>query len=104
MMSSIEPRGAHILVVDDRDSTRYSTVRVLTAAGARVTESASAQDALKLAPGQALIVLDVNLPDMDGIEICRRIRKNSDVPIIMLTARDEDVDKIIGLEIGRAHV
>jgi DNA-binding response OmpR family regulator len=45
-------------------------------------------------------VLDLNLPDMDGIEICRRIRKSSDVPILMLTARDEDVDKIIGLEVG----
>jgi DNA-binding response OmpR family regulator len=47
-----------------------------------------------------LIILDLNLPDMDGIEICRRIRKTSDVPILMLTARDEDVDKIIGLEVG----
>ena len=40
------------------------------------------------------------LPDIDGIEICRRVRKTSDVPILMLTARDEDVDKIIGLEVG----
>src|SRR6185437_9853041 len=47
-----------------------------------------------------LIVLDLMLPDIDGIEVCRRIRKNSDVPILMLTARDEDVDKIIGLEVG----
>src|SRR5207249_2259381 len=48
----------------------------------------------------SLIVLDLMLPDIDGIEICRRIRQNSDVPILMLTARDEDVDKIIGLEVG----
>ena len=48
----------------------------------------------------ALIVLDLNLPDIDGIEVCRRIRKTGDVPILMLTARDEDVDKIIGLEVG----
>jgi DNA-binding response OmpR family regulator len=48
----------------------------------------------------ALIVLDLMLPDIDGIEVCRRIRKSSDVPILMLTARDEDVDKIIGLEVG----
>ena len=47
-----------------------------------------------------LIVLDLMLPDIDGIEVCRRIRKSSDVPILMLTARDEDVDKIIGLEVG----
>ena len=48
----------------------------------------------------SLIVLDLNLPDGDGVELCRRIRKSSDVPILMLTARDEDVDKIIGLEVG----
>ena len=48
----------------------------------------------------ALIVLDLMLPDIDGIEVCRRIRATSDVPILMLTARDEDVDKIIGLEVG----
>jgi DNA-binding response OmpR family regulator len=48
----------------------------------------------------ALIVLDLMLPDMDGIEVCRRIRQRRDVPILMLTARDEDIDKIIGLEVG----
>src|SRR5204863_2393807 len=48
----------------------------------------------------SLIILDLNLPDIDGVEICRRIRKGSDVPILMLTARDEDVDKITGLEVG----
>src|SRR4051812_19945520 len=47
-----------------------------------------------------LIVLDLMLPDIDGIEVCKRIRQTSDVPILMLTARDEDVDKIIGLEVG----
>jgi len=45
-------------------------------------------------------VLDLMLPDIDGIEVCKRIRQRSDVPILMLTARDEDVDKIIGLEVG----
>jgi DNA-binding response OmpR family regulator len=47
-----------------------------------------------------LIVLDLMLPDIDGIEVCKRVRQHSDVPILMLTARDEDVDKIIGLEVG----
>ncbi len=47
-----------------------------------------------------LIVLDLMLPDMDGLEVCRQIRAGSDVPILMLTARDDDVDKIVGLEVG----
>src|SRR5262249_39127040 len=47
-----------------------------------------------------LVVLDLMLPDIDGVEICRRIRQHSDLPVLMLTARDEDVDKIIGLEVG----
>ena len=50
--------------------------------------------------GPALILLDLNLPGMDGLEICRTLRKSSDIPIIMLTARDEEADKIVGLEIG----
>ena len=52
------------------------------------------------AQSPALIVLDLMLPDIDGIEVCRRLRHTSDVPILMLTARDEDVDKIVGLEVG----
>jgi DNA-binding response OmpR family regulator len=67
-------------------------VRAVTTGSAALTQVASEQP--------ALIILDLMLPDLDGIEICRRIRKTSDVPILMLTARDEDVDKIIGLEVG----
>jgi DNA-binding response OmpR family regulator len=47
------------------------------------------------------VVLDLMLPEVDGFEVCRRIRKKLDVPIIMLTARSEDIDKVLGLELGR---
>src|SRR5262249_59219928 len=71
-------------------------------AGCQVKTAATGRDALQQvaveAPG--LVVLDLMLPDIDGIEVCKRIRQSSDLPILMLTARDEDVDKIIGLEVG----
>jgi DNA-binding response OmpR family regulator len=91
-----------ILVVEDETSIASFVAAYLKNAGYAVRTAASAQTALnELAQeAPALIVLDLNLPDGDGVELCRRIRKSSDVPILMLTARDEDVDKIIGLEVG----
>ncbi len=91
-----------ILVVEDESSIASFVALYLKNAGYSVRSAATGGEALQqVAKGQpALIVLDLNLPDLDGIEICRRIRKTADVPIIMLTARDEDVDKIIGLEVG----
>src|SRR6186997_2658544 len=71
-------------------------------AGYGVRTVATGGDALAEAESQRpdLVVLDLMLPDIDGVEICRRIRQRSDLPVLMLTARDEDVDKIIGLEVG----
>ncbi|MFC0679399.1 response regulator [Lysobacter korlensis] len=93
-----------VLVVDDTNSTRYSTVRVLRAAGAEVLEATTGEQALELAPGCGAIVLDVNLPDIDGFEVCRQLRAsamNTRVPVIHLTAqRMRDEDKIRGLEAG----
>jgi DNA-binding response OmpR family regulator len=90
------------LVVEDESSIASFVALYLKNAGYTVRTAASGGEALKQvgADQPSLIVLDLNLPDIDGIEVCRRIRKTGDVPIIMLTARDEDVDKIIGLEVG----
>jgi DNA-binding response OmpR family regulator len=91
-----------ILVVEDETSIASFVSLYLKNSGYSVKVATTGSAALNTIAAElpALIVLDLNLPDMDGIEICRRVRKSSDVPILMLTARDEDVDKIIGLEVG----
>src|SRR5216684_4269910 len=91
-----------VLVVEDEASIASFVSLYLKNAGYTVRTASTGAEALtEVAADQpALIVLDLNLPDIDGIEVCRRIRKSADIPILMLTARDEDVDKIIGLEVG----
>jgi len=91
-----------ILVVEDETSIASFVAAYLRNAGYGVQTAATAQAALIQLAGDApaLVILDLNLPDGDGVELCRRIRKTSDIPILMLTARDEDIDKIIGLEVG----
>jgi two-component system alkaline phosphatase synthesis response regulator PhoP len=91
-----------VLVVEDESSIASFVALYLKNAGYAVRTAATGNEALAQfqASPPGLIVLDLMLPDIDGIEVCRRIRKASDVPILMLTARDEDVDKIIGLEVG----
>ncbi len=91
-----------ILVVEDETSIASFVAAYLRNAGYNVRTAPTAAAAVTELANEppALIVLDLNLPDGDGVELCRRIRKGSDVPILMLTARDEDIDKIIGLEVG----
>jgi len=91
-----------VLVVEDESSIASFVSLYLKNAGYSVRTAATGKDGLSQAESERpeLIVLDLMLPDIDGIEVCRRIRQRSDVPILMLTARDEDVDKIIGLEVG----
>jgi DNA-binding response OmpR family regulator len=91
-----------VLVVEDESSIASFVALYLKNAGYTVRSAANGKTALAEAEASqpALIVLDLMLPDIDGVEVCRRIRQRSDVPILMLTARDEDVDKIIGLEVG----
>jgi DNA-binding response OmpR family regulator len=91
-----------ILVVEDEASIASFVALYLKNAGYVVKRAASGGEALA-SVAQArpdLIVLDLMLPDIDGVDVCRRIRQRSDIPILMLTARDEDIDKIIGLEVG----
>ena len=91
-----------ILVVEDEESIASFVSLYLKNAGFEVRTTESGTDALAAAEAKepALIILDLMLPDIDGIEVCRRLRQRTDVPILMLTARDEDIDKIIGLEVG----
>jgi DNA-binding response OmpR family regulator len=91
-----------VLVVEDEASIASFVSLYLKNAGFTVKAASTGAEALAQAAAvnPALIVLDLMLPDIDGIEVCKRIRQRSDVPILMLTARDEDVDKIIGLEVG----
>jgi DNA-binding response OmpR family regulator len=95
-------RSQSILVVEDEGSIASFIGMYLKKAGFGVRVARNGTTAINenAAESPTLIVLDLMLPDMDGIEVCRRIRQSSDVPILMLTARDEDVDKIIGLEVG----
>jgi two-component system, OmpR family, alkaline phosphatase synthesis response regulator PhoP len=96
------PDAQTVLVVEDEASIASFVAMYLRNAGYDVKVAPTGRDALNLAESQspALVVLDLMLPDIDGIEVCRRLRHTSDVPILMLTARDEDVDKIVGLEVG----
>ncbi len=91
-----------VLVVEDEESIASFVAMYLKKGGFNVTVAGTGAEALSRAAADvpALIVLDLALPDIDGIDVCRRIRQRSDVPILMLTARDDDVDKIIGLEVG----
>jgi two-component system alkaline phosphatase synthesis response regulator PhoP len=91
-----------ILVVDDEPKIVKQARDYLERGGFRVIEAADGKTALVRARGERpdLIVLDLNLPEMDGLDVCRALRRDSDVPIIMLTARVEETDRLIGLEMG----
>ncbi|HZS93720.1 MAG TPA: response regulator transcription factor [Chloroflexota bacterium] len=89
-----------ILVVDDEPTIRDVVERYLQREGYRTLTAADGEEALERAPDADLIVLDLMLPRVDGIEVCRRVRAENNVPIIMLTAKSEEIDKLLGLRIG----
>jgi DNA-binding response OmpR family regulator len=91
-----------VLIVDDEPKIVQIARDYLENAGFSVVAAYDGESALAAVRNQApeLIVLDLGLPDMDGLDVCRKVRRNSNVPIVMLTARDEEVDKLVGLELG----
>lgn len=91
-----------ILVVDDDPHIREVVVFALDNAGMKAQEATDGAQAVETAKKHPfdLIVLDINMPEMDGLEVCKELRKTSDVPILFLSSRDEEIDRIIGLELG----
>ncbi len=91
-----------ILVIDDEPRIVKQARDYLEKGGFRVVTAGDGKMALAMARHERpdLIVLDLNLPEMDGLDVCRALRRESDVPIIMLTARVEETDRLIGLELG----
>jgi len=91
-----------ILLVDDEDAVRKVLAFPLEKDGYEVVQAADGEEALQRFADREvdLVVLDIMLPRLDGLEVCRRLRATSNVPIIMLTARDDELDKVIGLELG----
>ena len=91
-----------ILVVDDEPTLRETLVDALEAEGFRVVAAADGREALTRfrAERPDLVLLDLMLPELSGIEVCRIIRAESGVPIVMLTAKDSELDKVVGLELG----
>jgi len=96
------PSSSTILLVDDEESIQTLLTYPLERDGYRVVQARDGDEALTRFAEESvdLVVLDVMLPRLDGLEVCKRLRAESSVPIIMLTARGEELDKVLGLELG----
>jgi DNA-binding response OmpR family regulator len=96
------PDPATILLVDDEESVQKLLTYPLERDGYRVVHARDGEEALARFDVETvdLVVLDVMLPKLDGLEVCKRLRARSTVPIVMLTARDDELDKVLGLELG----
>jgi DNA-binding response OmpR family regulator len=93
--------GTVLLIEDDQDIADLLRL-LLEKEGYRLVHAATGEEGLRRVEERPprVVLLDIGLPGMDGVEVCRRIRAGSDVPVIMLTARDSEIDKVVGLEIG----
>lgn len=94
--------AARILIVDDDPHIRELLAFALAKAGYDCREAGDGETALRLAAEAPadLMVLDINMPRMDGLEVCRRLRAGSDLPVLFLSSRDDEIDRIVGIEIG----
>jgi len=100
--ATLDPVARTILVVDDEPTLRETLIEALEADGYRALGAADGREALEVfrAERPDLVLLDLMLPELSGVEVCRIIRAESGVPIVMLTAKDSEVDKVVGLELG----
>src|SRR5256886_11254677 len=96
------PVSSTVLLVDDEDSIQKLLTYPLEREGFRVVQARDGEEALAAFDEHTidLVVLDVMLPKLDGLEVCKQLRSRSSVPIVMLTARDDELDKVLGLELG----
>lgn len=94
--------SGQILIADDDAGIRDVVRMALEVAGFTVAVAADGQEALEMARSLSpdLVVLDIGMPEMDGLTVCRELRKGSDVPILFLTAQSDEIDRIVGLEMG----
>ena len=99
MIRACDDPLVQILIVEDDDAIADPLTAGLEREGLDVTRVSTGEDALA-APLPDLVLLDIRLPGMDGTEVCRRLRARSDVPIIVVTAKGEEVDRVVGLELG----
>ncbi|MEL6171128.1 MAG: response regulator transcription factor [Pseudomonadota bacterium] len=92
----------HILIIDDDPQIRDVLRIALRQAGYEISEAGDGAEGLaKARNGKAdLVVLDIGLPEMDGLELCKALREQSDVPVLFLTARDDEIDRVLGFELG----
>lgn len=91
-----------VLIVDDDPHIREVLVFAFAKAGIETREAADGEDALALIDREPpdLVVLDINMPRMDGLELCRRLRAAGDLPILFLSSRDDELDRVLGIELG----
>jgi len=96
------PMPRTILVVDDDPHIRQLLLFALDKAGLDTLEAADGEAAIAMVDAHRpdLLILDINMPRMDGIEVCRRLRATSDLPILFLSSRDDEIDRILGIELG----